>query len=108
MVFDGCRALAVGDYLTPSSGPYAGQLGPWAPLVQALGIPPRATAMKLLFVAYGGAWLGACAAFLLRRPRATGVMAAFAAGSLWYLVIGTACSALQLLCLAALARRRTS
>jgi hypothetical protein len=28
MTFDGARALIVGDYVTPSSGEYAGQLGP--------------------------------------------------------------------------------
>jgi len=29
MLFDGSRALIVGDYVTAKSGPYAGQLGPW-------------------------------------------------------------------------------
>lgn len=43
MAFDGMRALLVGDYVTPRSGPYAGQLGPWARLVSAVGIEPRST-----------------------------------------------------------------
>jgi hypothetical protein len=29
MAYDGGRALLVGDYVTPSTGEYAGQLGPW-------------------------------------------------------------------------------
>lgn len=29
MVFDGSRALVVGDYITPRSGRTLGQLGPW-------------------------------------------------------------------------------
>ena len=28
MVFDGGRAFALGDYVTPNVGPYQGQLGP--------------------------------------------------------------------------------
>ncbi len=38
LAFDGGRALIVGDYVTPSSGPSAGQLGPWSKVVSALGI----------------------------------------------------------------------
>lgn len=46
MAFDGTRALIVGDYVTPKTGAYAGQLGPWANVVQRLGIHPRSTSMK--------------------------------------------------------------
>jgi hypothetical protein len=35
MTFDGARAFFVGDYVTPSSGEYAGQLGPWADVVSS-------------------------------------------------------------------------
>ncbi len=38
MAFDGSRALLVGTYITPQSGPFAGQLGPWSSLVANLGI----------------------------------------------------------------------
>ena len=34
-------ALIAGDYVTPSKGQYAGQLGPWARLVSAVGLEPR-------------------------------------------------------------------
>ena len=57
MAFDGIRALVVGDYVTPRSGSYAGQLGPWARLVSAVGIGPRSTLMKAVFAVYGLAWL---------------------------------------------------
>jgi hypothetical protein len=53
MVFDGTRALIVGDYVTPESGEYAGQLGTWSNVVKAIGIEPRSTLMKSIFVAYG-------------------------------------------------------
>ena len=53
MLFDGTRALIVGDYVTPQSGEYAGQLGPWSNPVQAIGIEPRSTLMKSIFVLYG-------------------------------------------------------
>jgi len=36
MTFDGARAFIVGEYVTLSSGEYAGQLGPWAKLVEAV------------------------------------------------------------------------
>ena len=38
MIFDGTRALTVGDYVTAASGDRAGQLGPWATLVKAIEI----------------------------------------------------------------------
>ena len=66
MLFDGSRALIVGDYVTPNSGQYAGQLGPWAKLVQAVGINPRSTLMKSIFVLYGLAFLTIMTAFLLK------------------------------------------
>lgn len=96
MIFDGARALVVGDYVTPQSEEYAGQLGPWAALVAAIGIDPRSTAMKLAFVVYGVAWLVVVGAYAMQRPWARTGMIAAAAGSLWYLVVGSIVSALQL------------
>src|SRR5437016_6098140 len=57
MSFDGIRALVAGDYLTPSAGPYAGQLGPWSKLVSYAGLDPRSTLMKAIFVVVGLATL---------------------------------------------------
>ena len=65
MLFDGTRALITGDYTTPSSGEYAGQLGPWSNLVRAVGIEPRSTLMKSIFVIYGIAALTVVVCFML-------------------------------------------
>lgn len=97
--FDGTRALVVGDYVTPDSGEYAGQLGPWAGLVSSVGIEPRSTLMKSVFVAYGGAWLMVIATFALGAPWAWWGMVVAAIGSLWYLPFGTLLGVLQLVLL---------
>lgn len=89
LAFDGARALIAGDYVTPSSGPYAGQLGPWAELVRAIGIDPRSTFMKSVHAGLGVAWLVIAAAFALQRSRAWTGMLVCAVLALWYLPIGT-------------------
>ena len=100
MAFDGTRALITGDYVTPASGEYAGQLGPWARIVSAVGIAPRSTLMKTIFVIYGLAWLGITAAFAFSNvPWAWAAMFVAALLSLWYVPIGTAFGVLQLILL---------
>ncbi|MFN2526292.1 MAG: hypothetical protein ABR505_08515 [Actinomycetota bacterium] len=94
MTIDGGRALITGEYITPSQGEYKGQLGPWTKLVDAVGIAPRSVVMKSIFVAYGVVWLGITAAFSVRLPYSWGLMLAAAIGSLWYLIVGTAASAI--------------
>ena len=96
MTYDGARALTVGDYVTPRSGSRAGEVGPWQYAVRAVGIPPRSTAMKVIFVVYGIAWLLFVVAFVRRVPWAPTAMLVAAAGSLWYLPVGTACSVIQI------------
>src|SRR5262245_46197348 len=105
MTFDGLRALAVGDYLTPRSGPYAGQLGPWASVVSAVGIEPRSTAMKVVFVSFGLAWLGANVVFLRRKSGGTRALAVLSVATLWYLPVGTLVSAFVLIGLVLMGRR---
>lgn len=104
--FDGGRALLVGDYVTPGSGPYAGQLGPWAGVVEAAGIEPRSTAMKLVFLGYGTAWLAVIAAFVARRGWAWTAMLIAALGSLWYVPFGTLLGLIQIALLSTPAVRR--
>lgn len=89
MTFDGVRALVIGDFVTPSSGDYAGQLGPWASLLSGLGVDPRSLGAKALHVACGGLWLAAAAACLRSRRPPRGLLAAAALASLWYLPFGT-------------------
>ena len=105
MTFDGLRALTVGDYLTPTSGPYAGQLGPWSGVVSAVGLAPRSSMMKVIFVAFGLSWLGATAAFVRRTRGSSGALAGLAVATLWYLPVGTVLSGLVLIGLALLRRR---
>ncbi|HZM76544.1 MAG TPA: hypothetical protein VFC19_12505 [Candidatus Limnocylindrales bacterium] len=89
MVFDGARALLVGDYVTPKQGDHAGRLGPWANLVSAVGLQPRSTAVKLIFVVYGLCYLAALAVFLLGVPGSWWALLITALAGLWYLPIGT-------------------
>jgi hypothetical protein len=99
MTFDGTRALIVGDYVTPQTSEYAGQLGPWSNLVQALGIEPRSLLMKLIFVIQGIATLTIIVSYILNRPWArTALLAAMLLG-FWYLPIGTLVNLIALILL---------
>lgn len=89
MLFDGSRALIVGDFVTPASGEYAGQLGPWANLVQGLGIEPRSTLMKSVFVVYGLLALATLACYLIGYPWAGSALMVVCFLGLWYLPFGT-------------------
>ena len=99
MVYDGNRALYAGDYLTPRTGPHAGELGPWAKVVKVAGIEPRSILMKGLFVGYGTVWLFIIALFALKKSLTWDLMLLAAIASLWYLPVGTVCSVLQILLL---------
>lgn len=88
MLFDGSRALIVRDYITPKSGQHAGQLGPWAKVVQKAGIKPRSTLMKTIFVLYGLSFVMIMTAFLLKISWAWWGMLIMAVLGLWYLPFG--------------------
>jgi hypothetical protein len=107
MAFDGARALVIGDYVTPQSGPYAGQLGPWAAIIGATGLDPRSTGVKLGFLVYGIAWLACAAAYACRAQWAWTAMLVAACASLWYVPVGTALSAIQIVLLLFPAARRS-
>jgi len=89
LIFDGGRALVVGDYVTTASGPRAGQLGPWSRIVSALGFEPRSTPIKCLHLFLGVAWLVALLVFALRPASGWWVVLCCAAASLWYSPVGT-------------------
>lgn len=99
MVFDGSRALIIGDYVTPESGEYAGQLGAWASVMQSLGIDPRSTFVKVVFVVYGLSALTALAGFVTRQPWGRSALVIMAVLGLWYLPFGTAANILVLMLL---------
>lgn len=91
MLVDGGRALVTGDYARVE-----GELGPWAMLVAGLGIDPLSLGMRAFFVFYGAAWLAATGTFAFNVRGSRGAMIAFAVCSLWYFVIGTVSSLVQL------------
>jgi hypothetical protein len=99
MTFDGVRAFAVGDYLKPKTGPYAGQLGPWSKIVRAIGLDPRSTLVKSLFVFQGTATLALLACYLFRLPWAVNALKIAAAAGLWYLPVGTVLNGIVLVLL---------
>lgn len=99
MAVDGVRALVVGSYITPGSGWHAGELGPWARLVAAVGIRPESTGMKIAFVVLGGLWLVVAAGLAFDAGWAWGAGIAVAVGTLWYLVPGTVISVVVLVLL---------
>ena len=89
MTYDGIHAMVTGDYVTPDSGRFTGQLGPRAPLVRSAGIPPRSLLMKWIFVLYGGLFVAAASCYfagLVWAPIAVIVMALL---GLWYVPFGT-------------------
>lgn len=89
LLFDGARAFIVGDYVTPSSGDYAGRLGPWAGLLEAVGLNPRGGVAKGLHLATGAAWGIAVVAMITSRQWAAWAVVVAAIASLWYLPFGT-------------------
>lgn len=97
MTVDGSRALIVGDYFRPQTGEYAGQLGPWAGIVSAIGINPESTLMKSIFIAWGGLGLIFTVSFAMRVSRADRVLLFFNLASIWYLVVGTLSSVVQVI-----------
>jgi hypothetical protein len=89
MMFDGLRAFIVGDYVTPRSGPHAGQLGLWSKLAQSAGIEPRSSLMKGIHVVQGAVTLALLVCFLLKLPWAPRALLVAAIAGLWYLPFGT-------------------
>jgi hypothetical protein len=97
MTFDGGQALfSSGHLITPKSGDYAGQLGPWRHIVQAVGIDPAGRTMQLIFFGYGVAWLAIIAGFALKQEWSWTAMMAAAVGSLWFLPFGTILGIVQI------------
>jgi hypothetical protein len=96
MIFDGLRALTVGDYVRPSSGDHAGQLGVWSKIVRAVGIDPESTAMKLIFVLYGSVWLAFLGCYLAGVSWAPTALLVAAICSLWYAPVGTVLGIIQI------------
>jgi len=99
MLFDGVHALTNGDYITPAEGEYAGQLGPWSGLVESVGIDPRSTLMKTIFVAYGFSALVGVTGFVSNQTWGRSALLIMSVRGLWYLPIGTAINIVVLMLL---------
>ena len=99
MTYDGTQALNSGDYIRPTEGEYAGQLGPWAKVVVAVGIDPESDTMKNIFIVWGVIGLIMTVGFATNRSWGWKGLLIFNILSLWYLVMGTVSSAIQLVLL---------
>jgi len=97
--FDGAHALITGDYVTPRSGRFAGQLGPWSKLVSKIGIEPRSTFMKTIHLILGVVWVSIILCFIFHLSWTWWGMLSCAIGGLWYLPFGTLLSILQIIIL---------
>src|SRR5262245_4295116 len=89
MTFDGCKALLTGDYVRPSSGKYAGQLGPWSKIAEAVGLDPMSTGMKSIFLILGFYVLIASVRFAMNHKYGWILLMIFCIGSIWNLMFGT-------------------
>ena len=97
LAFDGAHAFLTGDYVTPSPGPHAGQLGPWSRLVEAVGMDPRSYEVMGIHLGLGLVWLGFSIAWARRASwGAWSGMMACAIGGLWYLPFGTVLGLVQI------------
>lgn len=99
MAFDGGRALLTGDYITPQRGRFAGRLGPWSGIVEAVGVDPRSSVMKSTFLLYGLLYVGAAAAWVLGASRAWLAVLLMAVLGLWYVPFGTLLNAIAIVLL---------
>lgn len=99
MFTDGVRAFVLGDYVTPASGEYVGQLGPWADLLSSVGLEPRSTFVKAGLITYGLASFVAVIGFANEQPWGRSALIVMAVLGLWYLPIGTAANMIALILL---------
>lgn len=84
MIIDGARQLAGIGYFAPG-----GRLGPWALLLQRIGLDPRSTAVAALFVAYGAALIAAFSLSLTGSAAADMALVVVALAGIWYVPFGT-------------------
>lgn len=99
IAFDGAHGLVTGDYVTPKSGRYAGQLGPWSRVVSAVGLDPRSRLVMAIHLVQGVVWLVILVAFALGARWAWTGMLVCAIAGLWYLPFGTLLSIVQIVLL---------
>lgn len=106
MTYDGSRALIVGDYLRPQSGEYAGELGPWANVVQSIGIQPESDLMKYIFLLWGTLGLVVTVSYAMKVTQAGKALLLLNVFSLWYMIAGAISSIIQIIILLLLNKRK--
>lgn len=99
MLYDGIHALTIGDYIVADTGDYAGQLGPWSRLVKAIGLEPRSSTVKMIFVLYGIAALSATIYYALGLSWSQPALFAVCVLGLWNLPVGTVANIISLMLL---------
>ena len=100
MAFDGFHFLVTGDYVTPATGPSAGQLGPWARVVEGVGLRPRSTLVGSLFAGYGILYLTATGTWVYGSARARWAVLLVAILGLWYVPFGALLNIIVILLIA--------
>lgn len=89
LLFDGSRAIVTGTYVTPKSGKYAGQLGPWSHWIKAIGLDPVSLPVELLHIVSGLALLVGVVLLWTTPTLGWWVMLGASILGLWYLPWGS-------------------
>lgn len=94
MLLDGVRELTGRGYVAPG-----GRLGPWASVLQKIGIDPRSRPVAAWFAVHGLLVLLTLVCYLAGVPGSPALMGALAAAALWYLPFGTLGALVIIACL---------
>src|SRR5690606_4795961 len=92
MAYDGYQAVTTGDYIRPSQGEYAGQLGPWTMFASMAGIDPMSTLVKNLFLGFGIFGLLSLVIYIVRPRLGSTLLMFFCFFTLWNIMFGAVSS----------------
>lgn len=99
MAYDGYCALTTGDYIRPTEGEYAGQLGPWTMFASMANIDPLSITMKLVFFTSGFFGLLSILVFLFIPRLGYAMLLLFCFLTLWNLMFGALISFITIILL---------
>lgn|GEM_PF-600004 len=101
MVYDAFGALINGDYIRPTDGEYAGQLGPWTMFAGLANIDPMSTLMKSVFLILGSIGLLGLLLYIVKPRLGSTVLLLFCFLTLWNLIFGSITSFITIIILLA-------
>ena len=101
MVYDGFGALMNGDYIRPTEGEYAGQLGPWTMFAALANIDPMSTLMKSIFLVLGSIGLLGLLLYIVKPRLGSTILMLFCFLTLWNLIFGSITSFITIIILLA-------